>query len=71
MADFYVTADGGSEGEVSPVAKAIEAEGFTVETGVTGPDAEALRNNGTVKPPTKLVFIVNGGQAGQTYGSFH
>lgn len=70
MADFYVTADGGSEGEVSPVAKAIEAEGFTVETGVTGPDAEALRNNGTVKPPTKLVFIVNGGQAGQTYGSF-
>lgn len=70
MADFYVTADGGSESEVEPVAKAIEAEGFTVETGSTGPNAEALRNNGTVKPPTKLVFIVNGGQAGQTYGSF-
>ena len=70
MADFYVTADGGSESEVQPVAKAIEAEGFTVETGVTGPNAEALRNNGTVKPPTKLVFICNGGIAGQTYGSF-
>lgn len=70
MADFYVTADGGSESEVKPVANAIKAEGFTVETGVTGPNAEALRNNGTVKPPTKLVFIVNGGIAGQTYGSF-
>lgn len=70
MADFYVTADGGSESEVTPVAKAIEAEGFSVETGVTGPNAEALRNNGTVKPPTKLVFICNGGIAGQTYGSF-
>ena len=69
-ADFYVTADGGSESEVAPVAKAIQAEGFTVETGVTGPNAEALRNQGTVKPPTKLVFICNGGIAGQTYGSF-
>lgn len=70
MVDFYVTADGGSESEVQPVAKAIEAQGYSVQTGSTGPNAEALRNNGTVKPPTKLVFIVNGGQAGQTYGSF-
>ena len=70
MADFYVTADGGSFSEIDPVAKAIKAEGFSVETGSRGPDAEALRNNGTVKPPTKLVFICNGGLAGQTYGSF-
>ena len=70
MVDFYVTADGGSESEVKKVANAIKAEGFSVQTGSTGPNAEALRNNGTVKPPTKLVFIVNGGQAGQTYGSF-
>lgn len=70
MADFYVTADGGSYSEIEPVARAIKAEGFSVETGSRGPDAEALRNNGTVKPPTKLVFICNGGLAGQTYGSF-
>lgn len=70
MVDFYVTADGGSEGEVSKVAKALEQEGCSVQTGVTGSNAESLRNNGTVKPPTKLVFICNGGQAGQTYGSF-
>ena len=70
MVDFYVTADGGSESEVTPVANAIKAAGYSVQTGSTGPNAEALRNNGTVKPPTKLVFIVNGGQAGQTYGSF-
>ena len=70
MADFYVTADGGSFSEIEPVAKAIEGEGFTVETGAKGPNAEELRNSGTVKPPTKLVFICNGGLAGQTYGSF-
>lgn len=70
MADFYVTADGGSFSEVEKVAKAIEQAGCTVETGEKGPNAESLRNNGTVKPPTKLVFICNGGQAGQTYGSF-
>lgn len=70
MVDFYVTADGGSESEVTPVANAIKAAGYSVQTGSTGPNAEALRNNGTVKPPTKLVFIVNGGQAGATYGSF-
>ena len=70
-ADFYVTADNGTSlSAVDPVAKAIEAEGFTVETGETGPGAEHLRNDGIVKPPTKLVFICNGGQAGQTYGSF-
>ena len=71
MADFYVTADNGTSlSAIEPVAKAIEAEGFTVETGETGPNAEHLRNEGIVKPPTKLVFICNGGQAGQTYGSF-
>ena len=70
MVDFYVTADGGSFSEVDPVARAIESAGYSVQTGSKGPNAEALRNNGTVKPPTKLVFIVNGGLAGQTYGSF-
>lgn len=70
MADFYVCADGGSESEVEPVAKAIESTGATVERGSEHSNHEAIRNSGKVKPPTKLVFIVNGGQAGQTYGSF-
>lgn len=70
MVDFHVTSDNGSGDSIEPVAKAIEAEGFTVETSPSSPNAEALRNDGTVKPPTKLVFICNGGIAGQTYGSF-
>ena len=68
--DFYVAPDGGSEGEVKPVVEAIKKEGFTVESQVARADGEALRNQGVVKPPTKLVYIVNGGQAGQTYASF-
>ena len=70
MADFYVVADGGSEDLVEPVAKAIESAGATAERGSEHRNHEAIRNSGKVKPPTKLVFIVNGGLAGQTYGSF-
>ena len=57
MADFYVCADGGSESEVEPVAKAIESAGATVERGSEHSNHEAIRNSGKVKPPTKLVFI--------------
>lgn len=70
MVDFLVTSDNGSGDSIEPVAKAIEAEGFTVETSPHSPNAEALRNNGKIKAPGKLVFICNGGQAGQTYASF-
>ena len=51
-ADFYVTADNGSQDSISGVCKGIESEGKTTETGSTGPNAEELRNSGTVKPPT-------------------
>lgn len=68
--DFYVAPDGGSEGEVKKVVEAIKKEGYSVEYQTTRADGEYLRNQGIVKPPTKLVYIVNGGQAGQTYGSF-
>lgn len=70
MVDFLVTSDNGSGSSIDPVAKAIEAEGFSVETSPASPNAEALRNSGKIKAPGKLVFICNGGQAGQTYASF-
>lgn len=70
MADFYVVADGGSEHLVEPVAKAIEKAGATAQRGSEHSNHEAIRNSGKVKPPTKMVFLVNGGLAGQTYGSF-
>lgn len=70
MADFYVGADGGSGQYIEPVCKAIEKAGATAQRGSEGPNQEAVRNNGKIKPPTKLVYLVNGGLAGATYGSF-